>query len=218
MSTDQRRRILIVDDHAVVRAGLTSLFEAQHDLAVAASVGSVPEALNLIATNAFDLVMVDVGMPGKSGWDFLKELRSSQTRHPPVLILSAHSEQEYAVQALRLGAAGYLSKSAAPDELLDAVRRVLSGKRYVSADIAEHLASAVLAGDAALQPHERLAPREFQVMLMIASGRSLVDIADQLHVSPKTVTTWRSRILEKLELDSNAELVRYCLQRNLTPG
>jgi DNA-binding NarL/FixJ family response regulator len=212
-----RSQLLIVDDHAVVRAGLMSLLNAQPDLEVAAAVGTVAEALAQIRARAFDLVVLDLGLPGKSGWELLKALCSAAGPNPPVLILSAQREEEYAVQALRLGAAGYLSKEAAPERLAAAVRRILAGGRYISPEVAERLAGALVAGNSALQPHERLAPREFQVLLMIGAGRALVDIADELHVSPKTVTSWRSRILEKLALATNADLVRYCLQHELIP-
>lgn len=213
----RRSRILIVDDHAVVRAGLMSLLNAQPDLEVVAAAGTVDEALAQIRTRQLDLVILDVSLPGKNGWDLLKSLRVSDGPQPPVLVLSAQREEEYAVQALRLGAAGYLSKDAAPEKLAVAVRRVLGGGRYISPEIAEHLAGALVTGESTLQPHERLAPREFQVLLMIAAGRALVDIANELSVSPKTVTSWRSRILEKLALETNADLIRYCLQRELIP-
>ena len=216
--TARRSQVLIVDDHAVVRAGLMSLLNAQPDIEVAAAVGTVTEALEQIRARALDLVILDVGLPEKNGWDLLKTLHTLDGPHPPVLILSAQREEEYAVQAFRLGAAGYLSKDAPSERLVLAVRRVLGGGRYVSPEVAEHLAGALITGDSALQPHERLAPREFQVMLMIAAGRPLVDIASELNVSPKTVTSWRSRILEKLMLASNADLVRYCLQRDLIPS
>ena len=215
MTIAPRSQILIVDDHAVVRAGLTSLLNVQPDIEVVAAVGTVTEALAHIRTRMFELIILDVGLPGKSGWDLLKTLRTLDTPSPPVLILSAQREEDYAVQALRLGAAGYLSKDAAAENLVLAVRRILGGGRYISPEVAEHMAGALLSGESALQPHERLAPREFQVLLMIARGRALVDIARELNVSPKTVTSWRSRILEKLAVDSNADLVRYCLQREL---
>ena len=216
--TARRSQILIVDDHAVVRAGLMSLLNVQPDLEVVAAVGSVAEAQAQLRTRDFDLVILDVGLPEKSGWDLLKSLGASSEPHPPVLILSAQREEDYAVQALRLGAAGFLSKDAAPEKLAIAVRRVIGGGRYISPEVAEHIAGALLAGEATLQPHERLAPREFQVLLMIAAGRALVDIATELNVSPKTVTSWRSRILDKMALQSNADLTRYCLQRELIPS
>lgn len=215
--TVRRHPLLIVDDHAVVRVGLASLLNAQPDLEVTGAVGTVAEALAQLRNRAFDLVILDVGLPGKSGWDLLRSLHAIAGPHPPVLILSAQREDEYAVQALRLGAAGYLSKDAAADKLVGAVRRVLGGGRYISPEVADYLASALLAGEAALQPHERLAPREFQVLLLIAAGRSLVDIARELNVSPKTVTSWRARILDKLALANNADLVRYCLEHDLLP-
>jgi two-component system, NarL family, invasion response regulator UvrY len=216
--TAPRGQILVVDDHAVVRTGLMTLLNAQPDFEVAAAVGTVAEALVQVRTRAFDLIILDVGLPAKNGWDLLKTLRTLDEPQPPVLILSAQREEEYAVQALRLGAAGYVSKNAAPENLVIAVRRVLGGGRYIGPEIAEHLAGALLTGDSTLQPHEQLAPREFQVLLMIAAGRALVDIASDLNVSPKTVTSWRARILEKLALQNNADLVRYCLQRDLIPS
>ena len=217
MSPAHRQRIFVIDDHAVVRAGLIAILSSQADLTVAAEAGSVAEAGAVTAAGLqnFDVILLDIGLPDGSGWELLQSLRAHPGGAPPVLVLSSHREDEYAVQALRSGAAGFLSKESAPEALVAAVRRVANGGRYVSAEVAERLAGTVVDGNSALAPHERLTPREFTVFQRIATGRSLVAIGAELHVSPKTVTSWRARILDKLGLDNNAALTRYALAKGL---
>jgi len=210
-----RRRVLIVDDHAVVRAGLRAILNEQKDLVVVAEAATKAEAVEALAAEPCDVAVVDLALPDGSGLDLLKATRDRRGGRPPVLIMSSHRDDEYAIQALRHGAAGFLSKDMAPEELAAAVRRVAAGGRYVSPEVAARLAGTVLDGEAGLEPHERLTPREFEVFLRIAAGRSLVSIAEELHVSPKTVTSWRSRILDKLGLDNNAALARYAQRRGL---
>lgn len=218
MSAASRYRVLIVDDHAVVRAGLRAILHEQPDLVVVAEAASKTEAIAALAAGPCDVAVVDLALPDGSGLELLETLRGGTDDRPPVLILSSHRDNEYAIQALRHGAAGFLSKDMAPEELAAAVRRVAAGGRYVSPEVAARLAGTVLDGDAGLEPHERLTARELEVFLRIAAGRSLVSIAEELHVSPKTVTSWRSRILDKLGLDNNAALARYALRKGLLPG
>ena len=218
MNATARRRVLIVDAHAVVRAGLRTILNEHPDLVVVAEAGTKAEALEALGAQPCDVVVVDLALPDGSGFDLLKAAQTRRASLPPVLILSSHRDDQYAIQALRHGAAGFLSKDMAADELAAAVRRVAAGGRYLSPEVAVRLAGTVLDGDSGLEPHERLTPRELEVFLRIAAGRSLVSIAEELHVSPKTVTSWRSRILEKLGLENNAALARYALLKGLLQG
>jgi DNA-binding NarL/FixJ family response regulator len=205
-------RILIVDDHAVVREGLKSILSAAANMKVTGEAGSVPEAISLLGRQSFDVVLLDLTLRDRSGMELLKIIHA-ETPEMRVLILSSFGEDEYAVQSLKAGASGYLNKESAPDLLIAAVARVASGKKYVSPDLAEKLANQ-LAGTNPL-PHEKLSAREFEVLRRIAAGVSLVAIAEQLLVSTKTVTTYRSRIMEKTGLASNAALTRYALEHGL---
>jgi two-component system invasion response regulator UvrY len=205
-------KILIADDHAIVRKGLERILaEAFRDVSFGEA-QDAQEALDLCARERWDLVILDVSMPGRSGLEFLKQLNSR--RRPPVLVLSIHPESCYAVRALKGGAAGYLNKQSAPEELLRAVRKVLAGGKYVSAAVAEKLAYQ-LDADAAKAPHEGLSDREYEVMCLLASGKTLKEVAASLSLSPKTVSTYRARILEKMNLKTNAELTWYAMQNGL---
>ena len=205
-------RVLIVDDHAVVREGLKHVISRQIDMIAAAEASTKAEALKLLDEQRFDVVICDVKLPDGQGWDVLKAVKSSQ--HPlPVLMLSAFTEEQYAVQALKSGADGYVNKGSPAETLIAAVRRLASGGKYVSPEFAAHVAQVIGHGDTAA--HETLSEREFAVMRMIASGSSLVAIAQSLNISPKTVTTYRARVLEKLGLENNAALTRYVLEKGL---
>lgn len=206
-------RILIADDHPVVRRGLRQLLEEQRDLTVAGEASNGDEVLSLLRQDHFDIVILDVAMPGRSGLDVLKEIRHERPALP-VLILSMHPEQHFAVRVLRAGAAGYLTKSAAPEDLVGAIRKVIGGGKYVSSTLAEQLAS-VLEREANGPPHQRLTDREYQIMQLIASGKRVSEIADDLTLSVKTVSTHRARILEKMGLRNNAELTRYAIGNQL---
>lgn len=179
---------------------------------VVAEAGNGTDALAAL-DETFDAVVLDLSMPGRSGFDLLHEIKH---RHPklPVLIMSLHGEEQFAVRALRAGAAGYLTKSAAPEQLVTAISKVIRGGKYVSETLAERLAADV-GGTAPESPHERLSDREFDVMRGIASGNSVSEIAAQMHLSVKTVSTYRTRLLEKMGMSSNAELTRYALEHNL---
>ncbi|HEX5057718.1 MAG TPA: response regulator transcription factor [Kofleriaceae bacterium] len=206
------QRVLLVDDHAVVRRGVRAILE-DHLPAVAVSEASNgDEALAAIAEK-FDAVVLDLSMPGRDGFDLLTEIKHRQPKLP-VLIMSLHGEEQFALRALRAGAAGYLTKSTAPEQLVAAITKVLRGGRYISESLAERLAADV-GLEAPGTPHERLSDREFDVMRGIASGRSVSEIAAQMHLSVKTVSTYRTRLLEKMGMSSNAELTRYALEAGL---
>ncbi len=205
-------RILITDDHAVVRKGLEKILAEAFANVVFGEAGNAQEALDLCAGETWDLVVLDVSLPGRSGLEFLKQLHPS--RKPPVLVLSIHTEAGYAVRALRSGAAGYLNKQSAPEELVRAVRKVLSGGKYVTPTLAEKLASNLDPG-AAKPPHEVLSDREYEVLCLLASGKTVKEAAAELSLSPKTLSTYRARILEKMNLKTTAELTWYAIQNGL---
>ena len=205
-------RVLLVDDHAVVRKGMKAILEDELSAVSVAEAGSGDEALAALS-NSFDVVVLDLSMPGRSGIDLLAEIK---TRHPklPILIVSLHGEEQFAVRALRAGAAGYLTKAAAPEQLVAAVVKVARGGRYVTESLAERLADNV-AGGGIGAPHERLSDREFDVLRGIASGSTVSEIAEQMHLSVKTVSTYRGRLLEKMGMTTNAEITRYAIQHGL---
>ncbi len=205
--------ILIVDDHLVVREGLKRILADTPEMRIAGEAASVPDALNLMRRQPFDLVLLDISLPGRTGVDLLKQLRN-EFPSVRVLVLSAYTEDQYALRVLKEGAHGFLNKESAAELLVSAIRKVANGGKYVSAELAERLADQLGGrGDAA--PHELLSEREFVVLRMIAAGKSLNDIADNLHLSPKTISTYRSRIVEKVGLRSNAELTRYAIEQGL---
>jgi two-component system, NarL family, invasion response regulator UvrY len=207
-------RVIIADDHEIVRKGLLQIMAGEPDIEVRGEAGDAHEALDLVRTGCCDVAVIDLTMPGKSGLDLLQELRREFPRLP-VLVLSMHSEDEYAVRVIRAGASGFLTKRSAPRELIGAVRKVYQGGRYISTPVAEALASSIQTGGEGA-PHEKLSDREFQVMMMIAGGKSLREIADDLSLSEKTIGTYRTRVLEKMGMKKNVELVRYVLLNNLS--
>lgn len=206
-------RILIADDHAIIRHGLKQILSDTEDMALVAEADGGVTALQLLRSTECDVVLMDVSMPDRNGIDTLKLIRKEFPRLP-VLILSMHPEEQYAVRALRAGAAGYLSKQAAPEQLVIALRQVASGKKYVSAEVAEELANAI-GEDLDRPPHEKLSDREYQTLCMISSGKTLTQIAEQLNLSVKTVSVYRARLLEKMRLRNNAELTHYGLKHGL---
>jgi DNA-binding NarL/FixJ family response regulator len=199
--------ILIADDHAVVRRGLVQLLSDELPGTRFGEADSAPAAVAAGRTGEWDLVILDISLPGRSGLDALKDLKAARPQLP-VLILSMHPEEQFAIRALRAGAAGYVTKQSAPDELVAAVKKALRGGRYVSASLAERLAVEIGAKGAGA-PHEALSDREFQVLRLIASGLTLTAIAEELSVSVQTVSTYRTRLLEKMGMSTNAELTRY---------
>jgi len=206
-------KVCVVDDHAVVREGLKRIIAENPGMAVTAEAGDGHEALRIIQSQPCDVVLLDITMPNKSGLDVLKELHANTPRLP-VLVLSMHAEDQYAVRVLRAGAAGYLTKESAPAKLVQAIRKVVRGGKYVSQTLAEKLVYD-LDSDTSKAPHEALSDREYQVLCMIASGKTVTDIADELSLSVKTISTYRVRILEKLNMKNNAELTRYAIKESL---
>ena len=206
-------RILIVDDHAMVREGLKRILLDEFKDAAFGEASNATEALAQVWKKNWELVLLDVAMHGRSGLDVLKEIRASASK-APVLVLSGHPEEQYALRVLKAGAAGYLVKESAPQELCRAVRKVLSGGKYITPTLAEQLAAEVQSSGR--PAHEALSNREYQVMLLIAAGKAPKEIGDELSLSVKTVGTYRARILEKLALKNNAELMRYVLERGLS--
>jgi two-component system, NarL family, invasion response regulator UvrY len=205
-------KILIVDDHAIFREGLKRILSDDFKGATFGDAGNATEALEQLWKKKWDLVLLDITMHGRTGLDVLKEIRSSASTLP-VLILSGHSEEQYAVRVLRAGATGYLTKESASRELSNAVRKLLGGGKYISASLAEQLATEIQSPQGDL--HEKLSNREYQVMLLIAAGKVPKEIGNELSLSAKTISTYRSRILEKLKLRNNAEIMRYVVERKL---
>jgi two-component system invasion response regulator UvrY len=205
--------ILLVDDHTMFREGLKQILAKHADLRVAGEVGNGIDAIEEIRHHQYSLVILDISMPGQSGWDTLSKIKQEQPRLP-VLVLSMHPEDQYGIRMLRAGASGYVSKESAAEDLITAIRKVAVGGRHVSSALAEKLAFAIDATTKE-QPHYSLSNREFQVMCMIASGKALKEIADILILSEKTITTYRTRILEKLNLRNNVELTHYVIQNKL---
>ena len=204
-------RILLVDDHAVVRLGIRAILEDGIHSVDVSEAGSGEQALAALE-QPFDAVVLDLSMPGRSGIDLLAEIKHRWPKLP-VLIMSLHPEEHFAVRALRAGASGYLTKAAAPEALIDAVQKVTRGGKYISQAVAERMASDL--GGRASVPHERLSDREFEVMRGIAEGNTVSEIALRMHLSVKTVSTYRTRLLDKMGMETNAELTRYALQNGL---
>jgi DNA-binding NarL/FixJ family response regulator len=207
--------IVLTDDHPLVRRGIKEILqESLHD----AVVHETQDAAGLMATlrrEAIDLVILDLSLPDRHGLDCLAEIRQRKAESmPQVLILSMHAEERFALRALELGAAGYVTKDRAPEDIVQAIRRIQAGGRYISPELAEALAGRAF-GTQGQPPHEILSPREFRVLRELARGRSPAEIAGQLFISSKTVSTYRSRVLQKLGLGSTAELTRYCLEHDL---
>lgn len=206
-------RVLIADDHPVVRRGLRQMLDAEQDLDVVLEAKDGHEVIEQSARVAWDVAVLDYNMPGKGGIELVKELRR---RYPerPVLVLSMYPEDRYALRLLKAGASGYLNKESAADELVGALRKVAGGGRYVSAALGEKLAQA-MAGDGDEPAYEKLSDREYQIMWLIASGRTVGEIARQLFLSPNTVSTYRTRIFGKLAVKNNSELMRYAIRHQL---
>jgi DNA-binding NarL/FixJ family response regulator len=206
-------RILIADDHVIVRAGLKQFIADQPDMQVTGEAATGSEAIALVRAAEFDIVLLDISMPDKNGIDTLKTLR--QTRPElPVLMLSGYAEEQYAVSLLRAGAAGYLNKEAASTQLVDAIRTVVLGRKFVSTALAQILADGV-SGDVAGPLHGELSQREFQIFFKLAAGAAVTKIAHELHLSVKTISTYRTRVLEKMGMNCNADLTYYAMKHGL---
>jgi two-component system, NarL family, invasion response regulator UvrY len=205
-------RILIADDHAVVRRGLREILAEAFPGSAFDEAGNGDQVLGHLAKSQYAILVLDINMPGRSGLDVLRDVKHDYPQLP-VIILSVQPEDQYAMRCLRAGASGYLNKDSAPEELAQAIKKILSGGRYVSPSLAEKLVAQI--GEPVRSLHELLSDREHEVMRMVALGVSLTEIADRLHVSVKTVSSYRARILEKMKMKSNAELTRYALEQKL---
>jgi two-component system invasion response regulator UvrY len=205
-------KVIVVDDHPVVRRGLKQIIEDEPDMKVAGEAKNAGECFSLVQKTDCTLVVLDITLPDRNGFDVLKQLKYE---HPnlPILILSVHSEEQYGLRFIKAGASGYLMKEGAPEELVKAIRKVTAGGKYISASLAEKLVSHLDASDK--PPHENLSDREFQILCMIAQGKSLKSIAGELCVGEKTVSTYRSRIMEKMKIGTNSGLTRYALENHL---
>ncbi len=212
-SNSNKIKVLIADDHAVVRQGLIQIIAKTSDIVVVDEAEDGNEALEKIGKLKLDLVLLDIEMPGKNGWDVLLQLKSSFPKLP-VLILSTHSEDQFGIRLLKAGASGYLPKTSAPRQLIEAIRTIAQGGKYVSPALAELLVSDLGRKTAEIL-HETLSDREFQIFCMIASGTKLQTIAKELSVAPTTVSTHRSRILEKMNMDSDAKLIHYAIKHGI---
>ncbi len=206
-------KILLTDDHAVVREGLKLILADRFKPAVFGEAANAHEALLLVGKTVWDVVVLDITLPGRSGWEILREIKKLRPRLP-VLVLSMHPEDQFAVRMLKGGAAGYLTKESAGAELAGAIKKVVGGGRYISPTLAERMASYL---DINIQkaPHDRLSDREYLILRMLASGKQVSQIARELNLSVKTISTYRARILQKMDMKNNAELTRYAVDRDL---
>jgi DNA-binding NarL/FixJ family response regulator len=202
---------LIVDDHPIVRRGMRQILEERSGPVSVDEAGSVAEGVKKFCERDYELVLLDINLPGRSGLDLIEDLKKINS-NSRVLVVSMYPEEQYAIRALKSGAMGYLTKDSAPDELLIAVDKILQGDRYITQSIAEKIFDAL--GEKGL-PHEALSNREFEVMILIARGRNLKAIGNLLSLSEKTISTYRSRILEKMNMQSNANIIKYALQNKL---
>jgi len=206
-------RILIADDHAIVRRGLKDIIRDEFPLADIVGVEDANELMKRVMKESWNVVITDLSMPGRSGLEALQQIKNEYPALP-VLVLSIYPEEQYAIRVLKAGASGYLNKDMAPDELVNAIHRVLSGKKYITPAVAEKLASA-FDFNSEKSGHESLSDREFEVLKMIASGKSVSEIATILSLSITTISTYRARILVKMNLKTNADLIQYAIQHKL---
>ena len=206
-------KVLIADDHPIVRTGLKQIIADEPDIKIVGEVSNGAEVLEFLHKNPCDLVLLDLAMPKRTGLDVIGEIKQINP-NIGILVLSIYPEEQYAVRALRAGAAGYLTKASAPNELIKAMRKVLGGGKYISISLAEILASEI-DQHTPQQPHERLSDREHQVMLMLAAGKTVTEVAQELNLSVKTISTYRARILEKMNMKNNAQLTFYAVEKHL---
>ncbi len=206
-------KILIADDHAIVRKGLIQLLREEYPFANVTEANNSAEVFEKIRGKIWDIIILDISMPGRNGVEVLKQLRADGIK-APILMLSMHPEEQFAVRVLKAGASGFLNKDSATDELIAAVRKVLAGRKYITASIAEKLADSA-AENLGKSPHELLSDREMQVFQMIARGKTVSEIADEISLSVNTISTYRARVLEKLMLSNNAEITRYAIENHL---
>jgi len=206
-------RIVIADDHEIVRAGLKQIISDDEDMEVLGESNNGENLIELVKKNEYDVVLLDLKMQGISGIDVIKHIKVIKP-DLPIIVLSMHAEDQYAVRTIKAGASGYITKETAAESLVTAVRRVVAGGKYISQTLAETLADSIAGGGTEL-PHEKLTDREFQVMSMIASGKTVSEIGSELFLSVKTISTYRQRILEKMNMKNNSELTHYAIKNNL---
>jgi DNA-binding NarL/FixJ family response regulator len=206
--------VVIADDHAIVRHGLREILNSENDIRTVAEASTGQEVLDIVRADHVDVVVLDITMPGRNGLEILKELRKSDPR-VAVIILSMHPKDQYGVRVIKAGAAAYISKESAPEELVNAIRTAYRGEKYITHDLAELLARHIERGIATEEPHKLLSDREFEVLRHIASGLGLTEISKLMNLSVKTVSTYRTRIVEKTGLASNADMTRYAIQHSL---
>lgn len=207
-------RIVIADDHSIVREGLKRIVSSIEDMEVAGEAGNGTEVMQRVRELAFDVLVLDLSMPGRSGMELIKLIRGEKPQLR-ILVLSMHQELQYAVRAIKNGASGYLTKESAPDQLEQAIRKVASGGAFISAEVAEQLALGAMPGSQAV-PHESLSNREFEVLQLLVAGVSLTDIGTKLNLSVKTVSTHKTNLMQKMGLQNQSELIRYALKHGLT--
>lgn len=206
-------KIIIADDHIIIRAGIKQLLEGAHDMVVAGEASDGQKLIQEIQKNHYDVIVIDISMPGRNGIEIIKQIRASGDK-TPILALSYYPEEQFAIRVLKAGACGYMNKDVQPEELVEAIYKVARGGTYVSPAVAEKLAMNInMTQDAS--PHESLTDREYEVFMKIAGGMTVSEIADEMFLSVKTVSTYRARILEKLNLKNNAEITYYAIRNNL---
>ena len=206
-------KVLIADDHALIRKGLKQLLDDTDDMRVIGEAENGMQAIRMVEETIYDVVLLDISMPDKHGVEVLKQLKTNQPQLP-VLMLSMHPEEQYALRSMKAGAAGYLNKQSAPLQLVTAIRQVASGKKYISTELAEQLANGLSQGYQELL-HQTLSNREYQTLCLMATGKKLSEMADIMSLSPKTVSVYRSRLLEKMKLKNNAEAIHYAISNHL---
>ncbi len=206
-------KVLITDDHPVVRQGIRQILEASNDFFEVDEAASGVELMGKICANTYSVILMDISLPGRSGLEMLQQIKSFRPSIP-VLMLSIHPEEQYAIRAFKLGAAGYLTKTSAPDDLINAIRKVVNGGKYLTPSLAEYLASQINT-DTDHPPHHALSPRELEVMRLIAQGLSPKEIGSSLTISAKTVSTYRERIMLKLQISTTSEIIRYAIINGL---
>ena len=206
-------RIVIADDHTIMREGLKRILEGAEDITVVGEATNGFEALDRVRNDEFDLLLLDLSMPGRSGIDLIRQIKAEAPKLP-VLILTMHDEEQYAVRTIRAGAQGYLTKESAGTQLVSAIRRVASGRPYISSQVAEQLALNIMSPTQDL-PHKQLSDREFEVFTLLVNGRTLTEIGEHLHLSVKTVSTHKTRIQQKMQMNSLSEIIQYAVMNNL---
>ena len=207
-------KVLVVDDHALIRKGLKQILDDTSDMRITGEAETGMQAIKMVRENGYDMVLLDITLPDKHGVEVLKQIKA-ECPNLPVLILSMHPDDQYAMRAIKAGASGYMNKQSAPSQLVTAIRKVASGKKYISGELAEQLANELTKDSQQEISHQVLSNREYQTLCLMAAGKSLSEMADIMSLSAKTVSVYRARMLEKMNLKNNAEAVRYALSHNL---